>query len=461
LYLNGAAANGNEIRLQDAYDSHVPGVVWALSRQSIGNGFETTFQFRISRNINAGGDGFAFVLQNSGTTAIGGSGCDLGYGGINNSLIIEFDTYPSNYISGACPGIADPNDNHVGLLRNGNPIHSVDSPAAVLNNITLEDGAVHTVNIAYVASTETLTVQIDGNLVATFQTSLNGIGLTDGMAWVGFTSGQGFARQDIDILSWSFNRPAQTPTCQVDASYVDGYRAPISNNPPTGKRLEYASCCKYEIDKKFIDHLGVPWYHIIGFLREGNYENNPNLPMWTKDLTNVPSNCNNLPIDTQYTIPDVNSVYGSWTSFTGQFDTWPIDISQVCTSSSRTEIHALGINPPPPNSLDYPRGFHNGVDIFMPISSNIFAMSNGIVVGIGVGDDTEKTHQAWGGTLGEDTTGYAVLIRHGHLYVLYGHLKTISDAIWVGAPVDAGMLIGTLGSFNEPHLHIEVHMAPM
>jgi Legume lectin domain/Putative amidase domain len=215
LFVGAAAANGTEIRLQDAYNSHVPGVVWALSRQSIGNGFETTFQFRISRNGNSGGDGFAFVLQNSGMSATGGSGCDLGYGGINNSLIIEFDTYPNNYISGACPWIADPNDNHVGLLRNGNPIHSVDSPAAVLNNITLEDGAVHTVNIAYVASTETLTVQIDGNLVATFQTSLNGIGLTDGMAWVGFTSGQGFARQDIDILSWYFNRQAQTPTPTV------------------------------------------------------------------------------------------------------------------------------------------------------------------------------------------------------------------------------------------------------
>jgi hypothetical protein len=139
----------------------------------------------------------------------------LGYSGIENSLIIEFDTYPSNYITGACPLIADPNDNHVGLMRNGNPGHSVDSPAAVLNNITLEDGAVHTVNIAYVASTETLTVQIDGNLVATFQTSLNGIGLTDGMAWVGFTSGQGFARQDVDILSWYFNRPANCTQNQV------------------------------------------------------------------------------------------------------------------------------------------------------------------------------------------------------------------------------------------------------
>jgi hypothetical protein len=183
------------------------------------------------------------------------------------------------------------------------------------------------------------------------------------------------------------------------------------------------------------------------------------LPMWIKasTITTITlDNCENLPIDTKYNIPGINSAYGSWTSFTGQFDNWPIDISQVCGFNLRLkEIHGLGINPPNPPS--YAGEYHNGVDFFAPLNSSIFAMGKGIVVGIAVDEDATETHQAWGGTLGKKARGYAVIIRHGHLYVLYGHLKTISDAIWVGAPVDAGMIIGTLGSFNEPHLHIEVH----
>jgi len=40
-----------------------------------------------------GGDGFAFVVQNQAPTALGEQGMQLGYGGIQNSLAIEFDTW--------------------------------------------------------------------------------------------------------------------------------------------------------------------------------------------------------------------------------------------------------------------------------------------------------------------------------------------------------------------------------
>lgn len=40
-----------------------------------------------------GGDGFAFILQNESPTALGEHGKELGYGSINNSIAIEFDTW--------------------------------------------------------------------------------------------------------------------------------------------------------------------------------------------------------------------------------------------------------------------------------------------------------------------------------------------------------------------------------
>ena len=40
-----------------------------------------------------GGDGFAFVIQGEGPDAVGRSGNDLGYGGIKDSVAIEFDMY--------------------------------------------------------------------------------------------------------------------------------------------------------------------------------------------------------------------------------------------------------------------------------------------------------------------------------------------------------------------------------
>ncbi len=68
--------------------------------------FETTFQFRIGSNdpVLKGGDGIAFVIQNSSTTfrAIGGPGSDLGISkstrftgdaGVENSVMIKIDTF--------------------------------------------------------------------------------------------------------------------------------------------------------------------------------------------------------------------------------------------------------------------------------------------------------------------------------------------------------------------------------
>lgn len=54
----------------------------------------------------------AFVIQGEGLNSLGHNGKSLGYGGINNSLAIEFDTY-YNYEE------HDPYENHISIHTRG------------------------------------------------------------------------------------------------------------------------------------------------------------------------------------------------------------------------------------------------------------------------------------------------------------------------------------------------------
>jgi murein DD-endopeptidase MepM/ murein hydrolase activator NlpD len=71
-------------------------------------------------------------------------------------------------------------------------------------------------------------------------------------------------------------------------------------------------------------------------------------------------------------------------------------------------------------------------------------------------DRVNNTAYDWGSALVEYKRGYSVIVRYGHLYVLYGHLQSLEPTIFVGAPLNAGQRIGKIGRFNDPHVHVEV-----
>ena len=229
------------------------GSVWYKTQQPVAGAFSTTFTFQLSgANTDYGpGDGIAFLIQNSATSALGPEGCGIGFGfsnfcmgevgpqaGIPNSLAIEFNTF-LNYA-------VDPSDSDVSIQNcGGTGANSVDPSCRLAindltqlpNPINLADGNVHTVTITYSGPGTTLLDVILDNVdlfPATPSNPSGGVvfnistlGLNNGNAWVGFTAATGGADDNQDILSWTFQPGSQT--------------AVINQNQPTDLTFPNAS----------------------------------------------------------------------------------------------------------------------------------------------------------------------------------------------------------------------------
>ena len=86
--LNGATYSGTALQLTNGNNNEASSAFSAaqLNIQS----FTTDFAFQL---VNPQADGFTFVIQNAGPTALGAEGGWLGYLGIQNSVAIKFDLY--------------------------------------------------------------------------------------------------------------------------------------------------------------------------------------------------------------------------------------------------------------------------------------------------------------------------------------------------------------------------------
>src|SRR5579872_2041141 len=126
LTLAGSAhREGAVLRLTTA-ERYQAGAAWLPHKQPVSNAFESTFQFQLTHQggLGRGADGLAFVLQNSGPSALGGrvsGGCfSLGdsvngqTAGIPQSIAIFFDTFRNEEIG-------DPSDNFLTISTAGTP----------------------------------------------------------------------------------------------------------------------------------------------------------------------------------------------------------------------------------------------------------------------------------------------------------------------------------------------------
>ncbi len=229
LNLVGAAApvsSGGQtvLRLTPAQPGQ-GGAVWSSTPISFANnsgGFSTYFQFQIT---NPGGiapaDGIVFAIQNV-NSGVGGAGGSIGYGGINPSVGVEFDTF-FNGENG------DPNSNHVGVDINGTMVSSTTaSPGGVANCVSpvnvancMANGHVWSVWIDY--SGTALVVAMADNSATRPATNLltytinipcvlaggtaNGTGCPSPAtsAFAGFTAGTGAGYENQDLLNWIYS----------------------------------------------------------------------------------------------------------------------------------------------------------------------------------------------------------------------------------------------------------------
>jgi hypothetical protein len=74
--VGNASIFSDRLRLTPAQSSKI-GAAWYQNKIPVQQGVEVVFSFQIT---SPGADGFAFVFQNEGTSAIGGDGCQIGYG---------------------------------------------------------------------------------------------------------------------------------------------------------------------------------------------------------------------------------------------------------------------------------------------------------------------------------------------------------------------------------------------
>lgn len=161
--------------------------------------FSSAFSFQFTDQQNTGADGIVFTVQTVSNTA-GGLGGGIGYGGLGNSVGVEFDNWDN--------GPTDANSgNHAGINLNGS---MASSPLSSLDAIgQLDAGAIWHAWVDYDGVTDTLEVRasLANSRPATALLSkpvdlVTVLGQTD--AFIGFTSGTGYAGADHDILTWEF-----------------------------------------------------------------------------------------------------------------------------------------------------------------------------------------------------------------------------------------------------------------
>lgn len=129
------------------------GGAWFLNPIDFDQDFTIYYQNNFGTKDGNGADGMALVFKTTSAPEIGGVGGGMGYEGIDNSLIIEFDTFQNNN-----PGIGnlgDPFYDHVAILRDGNPSH-INTATALTSFVPIsntsnnvEDGIDHEVKVVW------------------------------------------------------------------------------------------------------------------------------------------------------------------------------------------------------------------------------------------------------------------------------------------------------------------------
>jgi hypothetical protein len=194
MQFNGhARLNGTRLQLTDNNPTEVGSAFWT-TRVNV-QSFTTDFTFQLT---NALADGFTFILQNVGPTALGGGGSGLGSQGLATSVAVKFDLFSN----------AGEGNNSTGLYTNG---AAPTVPATTIGGgVSLHSGDTLEAHITYDGTTLTLTLT-DTVTLAAFTTSwaVNIPGTVGAnTAYAGFGGGTGGSSAIQEILGWSYSTGA-------------------------------------------------------------------------------------------------------------------------------------------------------------------------------------------------------------------------------------------------------------
>jgi MYXO-CTERM domain-containing protein len=216
LNQNAFEALGSEIRLTDAIASET-GSAWITAPISIAatTSFNAYFTFQMGPSA-AGGDGLAFVLQNStaGAAALGTGGLQMGYGGITPSVVIQFNTFKNS--------ASDPNANNVSLMLNGS---STVFTATGTPSFTMAGGGILYAWVNYNGAAKTISVYISQTATKPAMPifpahALNLFTQLGAQMYVGFTSATGTSPEinEHDVLELELSTSGVPCDCEQDAA---------------------------------------------------------------------------------------------------------------------------------------------------------------------------------------------------------------------------------------------------
>jgi len=208
--------------------------------------FSAAFAFRIqnsggiSDEDGVGADGITFALTTY-SNNYGQVGDGIGYGGLPQSIAIEFDTYDNGYP-------IDINGNHVGIDINGN----IQSFTSAGYGTRMNDGNVHWAWVDYDGDSQILSVRISDDstrpIDAFLSANINLVNIFGNPnCFVGFTSGTGSGDGDHQILSFSFVNTYK-PIGQVTTGVPAFTTGAVTTGQSTTGAIILDTCPVFDVD---------------------------------------------------------------------------------------------------------------------------------------------------------------------------------------------------------------------
>jgi Domain of unknown function (DUF1929)/Legume lectin domain/Chitobiase/beta-hexosaminidase C-terminal domain/PKD domain len=248
MQFNGSAVlNGATLQLTSTTPTSQTGSAFWTTPVNV-QSFTSDFMFQLT---TPNSDGFTFVLQNTGITAIGAGGGGLGYAGLGKSVAVKFDLFNNDgegnnstglYIGGNSPNVPATNLGG-GSCTTAAPCPSPTTFAVGIPN--LHSGDIFQVHMVYDGTNLTMTIA-DTMVPADTYTTAFPINIPTTVkantAYAGFTASTGSTTALQQILTWTYSNgspSAATPTFLPVAGAYGGTQSVTISDTSSGSSIFY------------------------------------------------------------------------------------------------------------------------------------------------------------------------------------------------------------------------------